>query len=1067
MLNRSTYRHIGTFVFYILYLQALVNGVPQRNKRAEALDDPSEATWPAVVKYDLQTDTSFSAAEITTIEGVLSQLEADTCLDFEPAVVEETVSMPDPRIKFHLDHYREICEATLGNKGGVMVNHIYLNHACLNKRGITYTVLKSIGIIPEHERFDRSSYIDVNTNGLVNSQKDDLETMVPLERMGMTSKSQYDYSSYLHFPPSKYAVNSSNPTLESTLDGMYTAIGQSVSLNFWDIKAINQYICPEKCEDAETKHSSCLHGGYLDPENSCSTCKCPFPWGGPICNEASGATAVNLTSDAFLISFGQATPGDRIAYYLQAPAGMWIGLEFIGSGLGLPCDPEGYDACPYGWVELRTNGIDSLGQRFCCEELPSEYFKSMGNNILVLFETSAENNVELSPRFEIRAWTIKHEQDPTKVTSDGRCGHYFQNMECTIHGESPCCNTIGYCGNTEQHCSDRDYRKEYLNQSVNACWTYEINVDVSQLEHLVGRYERLGYSYKGMPVWRHQYLTLYMFQEDQHLYISKEIGSLESPEAWTDDLESWFTTSAEMKEPSMSSKCVESGTKELSCVVDPQKREGCPGSFSGITDIQCEALNCCFDNTVKDVYFCFKDPYLVDYCDNIWLSTGMQGGTLTLKETPVFEKISVTNRYPVYSRNGTQENIYVDEESGSWKISLDGENVNFTATLDNAITPYDNRAKWLDMNNQSVPYLDISCFYGKEVPCLEVILNCGKTEFSGMMGIYALAPDLKHGRPQYTFTEGDASLKYIIDSDGSEYWIATADNFGTFSEGNVRIESPSFTLNNVQGIWQEYMNIDGTFSFSDDTDINVKCVTEEEKNGCNKVFIGGDNYFGNMAKRQSFGIYKKQNQIYNKRFTYQHESSLKYLYFYNNQWIVGNNVGDSAHDFRLLDAALKPDDICHPLDIYRTSIEEYVQIEGFDFKCYKRPVFEEDLCETLILSGIHASSNDENDLETARELNGVYSLESKRLNNRPVYSHPSPNNASFFYLMHYSPEATNTWLLSPELTDLWGYLRNRNFLVKVYDALTPWEVNSGFQYEADAEIKLECLVTTSTTTTVP
>ncbi|CAH1780725.1 unnamed protein product [Owenia fusiformis] len=60
-------------------------------------------------------------------------------------------------------------------------------------------------------------------------------------------------------------------------------------------------------------------------------------------------------------------------------------------------------------------------------------------------------------------------QNASIVTTDGRCGPAFNNLECPINSTIPgwgptvhhCCSRGGWCGNTEAHCSGINYRRLY------------------------------------------------------------------------------------------------------------------------------------------------------------------------------------------------------------------------------------------------------------------------------------------------------------------------------------------------------------------------------------------------------------------------------------------------------------------------------------------------------------------------------------------------------------------------------------------------------------------------------
>ncbi|CAH1798265.1 unnamed protein product [Owenia fusiformis] len=65
-------------------------------------------------------------------------------------------------------------------------------------------------------------------------------------------------------------------------------------------------------------------------------------------------------------------------------------------------------------------------------------------------------------------------QNPSMLSTNGRCGPKFENRECPIDSlvpgwisVTPCCGESGWCGNSPEHCKYIDYRKpESLKQTA-------------------------------------------------------------------------------------------------------------------------------------------------------------------------------------------------------------------------------------------------------------------------------------------------------------------------------------------------------------------------------------------------------------------------------------------------------------------------------------------------------------------------------------------------------------------------------------------------------------------------
>jgi hypothetical protein len=210
-------------------------------------------------------------------------------------------------------------------------------------------------------------------------------------------------------------------------------------LSFNDIKTANLAYCKTSCSTA----LNCQRNGYPHPKR-CSTCICPEPFRGNLCETVSSASTCGgtITQSGTISSpnYPSAYPSNtKCNWLIKAPAGTRIRITF-DQNFRVNCDvytPKG--TCDKDWVEVRSKGsFDLGGPRFCCNTPPTSPIVSESNEMLISFNSQNSN-------FNSNGFKVTIEFLPgSGVSTNAPTGSTLFN-HCAAR---PCLNN-GVCTNTK------------------------------------------------------------------------------------------------------------------------------------------------------------------------------------------------------------------------------------------------------------------------------------------------------------------------------------------------------------------------------------------------------------------------------------------------------------------------------------------------------------------------------------------------------------------------------------------------------------------------------------------
>lgn len=169
------------------------------------------------------------------------------------------------------------CYSAVGKIGGSQ--GLSIGRGCESLGTISHEIAHSLGLVHEHERPERDSYIRINLQYAIPGTEGnfDKRSSGSIIDFGVP----YDLGSVMHYASNAF----SSETLRHTVDPIDTkyrsTIGNRVAPSFTDIKQINRVYCADRCANLV---NTCRNGGYLNP-NDCTRCKCPQGLSGSVCTD--------------------------------------------------------------------------------------------------------------------------------------------------------------------------------------------------------------------------------------------------------------------------------------------------------------------------------------------------------------------------------------------------------------------------------------------------------------------------------------------------------------------------------------------------------------------------------------------------------------------------------------------------------------------------------------------------------------------------------------------------------------------------------------------------------------
>ncbi|XP_041349045.1 zinc metalloproteinase nas-1-like [Gigantopelta aegis] len=222
--------------------------------------------WPnGTIPFEI-IDGAFGQQDILVINQAMLEWEHHTCLKFRR-------SRESDRDRLVIQTGAG-CFSNVGRIGGPQPL-VLGTGICRTKKVVVHEMAHAIGMIHEHQRPDRDSFIKVHLQNVKSRFVNQFDTFQSsaIDSYGV----EYDYLSIMHYGKTFFAEDGISTTIE-TLDYAYQdMIGRTEELSFSDIKIVNSmYKCAEGCPNLNTL--TCSDGGYLDKH-----CLCVCPDGSSTC----------------------------------------------------------------------------------------------------------------------------------------------------------------------------------------------------------------------------------------------------------------------------------------------------------------------------------------------------------------------------------------------------------------------------------------------------------------------------------------------------------------------------------------------------------------------------------------------------------------------------------------------------------------------------------------------------------------------------------------------------------------------------------------------------------------
>lgn len=195
--------------------------------------DTDGSKWKnGIIYYEPPSTRDFPQSTINMIYDVMREIERNTDIDFQVA---GSGGLFTNRI--HFTSKNDGCYTWLGMAGGRQQVNLapydpVEQTSCQTLRVIRHELGHVMGMIHEHQRPDRDSYVRINTGNIESGQGDQFDRW----RKSLAVRTDYDYDSVMHYRENSFS-NGRGPTIEA-LNGR-TGLGGNVYTQD-DIDAINR-----------------------------------------------------------------------------------------------------------------------------------------------------------------------------------------------------------------------------------------------------------------------------------------------------------------------------------------------------------------------------------------------------------------------------------------------------------------------------------------------------------------------------------------------------------------------------------------------------------------------------------------------------------------------------------------------------------------------------------------------------------------------------------------------------------------------------------------------------------
>lgn len=118
---------------------------------------------------------------------------------------------------------------------------IGINRHCVNTQTMLHEILHALGFSHEHARPDRDKYVKIKYENIVDGMNYNFDIVQNVVWDSITSKTDYDYDSIMHYSTSAYSKNE-HPTIEVVDASIDTQrLGRQQGLSKLDIQRLQKY----------------------------------------------------------------------------------------------------------------------------------------------------------------------------------------------------------------------------------------------------------------------------------------------------------------------------------------------------------------------------------------------------------------------------------------------------------------------------------------------------------------------------------------------------------------------------------------------------------------------------------------------------------------------------------------------------------------------------------------------------------------------------------------------------------------------------------------------------------
>ncbi|CEG06137.1 Astacin-like metalloendopeptidase [Strongyloides ratti] len=271
------------------------------------------------------------------------------------------------------------CFAHLGKIVDKDWQNIYIGKECNTVGGVLRLILRTLGVIYEHNRVDRNLFIKVYKQNIAEADKQYFHKYLGPEIEHLCFS--YDYGSLMHFGMFYYSKNGGR-TLTPRDHFYENTVGQEDFFNFNDAKNVNLYYCIAKCRE----RIICKNFGYQDPKN-CKKCICIQGYEGDTCKKYTKSLA--LCGSPRMIAkdkpvYYKITGKKYCIYHLKSKSQKKIQLVI----LKISMEPKHYLTCPINrsfevkyWMDKSVSGA-----RFCYHRFP-KIIKSQDSYMILQYKS--------------------------------------------------------------------------------------------------------------------------------------------------------------------------------------------------------------------------------------------------------------------------------------------------------------------------------------------------------------------------------------------------------------------------------------------------------------------------------------------------------------------------------------------------------------------------------------------------------------------------------------------------------------------------------------------------------